>query len=44
MSDYKPGEMDVAEQEKTFSAFMRWTKKVAIICICVLIFLALFNS
>ena len=44
MSDFKPGEMDIAEQEKTFSGFMRWTKNGAIVCICVLIFLAIFNS
>ncbi|MXU66807.1 aa3-type cytochrome c oxidase subunit IV [Oceanomicrobium pacificus] len=44
MSDYKPGEMDITEQEKTFVGFIKvgiWTGAAAI---GVLIFLALFNS
>ncbi len=44
MSEHKHGEMDIAEQEKTFHGFMTWTKNVAIVCIAVLIFLAIFNS
>ncbi|MCX7645640.1 MAG: aa3-type cytochrome c oxidase subunit IV [Rhodobacteraceae bacterium] len=44
MADYKPGEMDIREQEKTFEGFIRWSVRVAIACIAVLIFLAIFNS
>ena len=44
MSDYKHGEMDITEHEKTFEGFIRWSKNVAIFSICVLIFLAIFNS
>lgn len=44
MSDYKPGEMDISDQEKTFAGFIRLATRVAIACIAVLIFLAIFNS
>ena len=44
MADYKHGEMDITEHEKTFAGFVRWSKNVAIFSICVLIFLAIFNS
>jgi hypothetical protein len=44
MSDHKHGEMDVSAQEEAFAGFMRWSKNVAIFSICVLIFLAIFNS
>lgn len=41
-SDYKRGEMDTAAQEKTFDGFVRWTVRIGIICILVIIFLALY--
>ena len=44
MADYKPGEMDIREHEKTFEGFIRWSVRVAIFSIAVLIFLAIFNS
>ena len=44
MSDHKHGEMDISAQEKAFEGFMTWSKNVAIFSICVLIFLAIFNS
>lgn len=44
MSDHKHGEMDVTTQEETFAGFVTWVKNVAILCIVVLIFLAIFNS
>ncbi len=44
MSEHKHGEMDISVQEKTFSGFITWSKNVVIVCICVLIFLAIFNS
>lgn len=44
MADYKPGEMDIRDQEKTFDGFILWSKRVAIVSIGILIFLAVFNS
>ncbi len=44
MSDYKPGEMDIRDHEKTFEGFVRWSTRIAIFSIGVLIFLAIFNS
>lgn len=44
MAEYKPGEMDIREHEKTFEGFVRWSVRVAIVSIAVLIFLAIFNS
>ncbi len=44
MADHKHGEMDISVHEKTFAGFMNWVKNVAIVCILVLIFLAIFNS
>ncbi|MCQ0091774.1 aa3-type cytochrome c oxidase subunit IV [Roseovarius sp. M141] len=41
---YKHGEMDTAVQEKTFDGFMKWVVRVAIVSICVLIFMALVNA
>jgi len=41
---FEPGEMDIAEQERTFHGFMRWTVNIAIACIAVLIFLAIFAT
>ncbi|QBY02255.1 aa3-type cytochrome c oxidase subunit IV [Rhodophyticola sp. CCM32] len=39
---YKHGEMDITTQEKTFNSFIRISMNVAIFCIGVVIFLALF--
>jgi small-conductance mechanosensitive channel len=44
MAEYKPGEMDIRAQEKTFEGFIRWTVRVVIVVIAVLIFLAVFNA
>lgn len=44
MAEYKPGSMDITEQEKTFEGFVRWSVRVAVASILVLIFLAIFNS
>lgn len=41
-NDYKRGEMNIEAQEKTFEGFMRWTVNIAILCILVVLFLALF--
>lgn len=44
MSDFKPGEMDITNQEKTFNGFISMVTKGAILCICILIFMALVNG
>ncbi len=44
MANYEPGSMDITEQEKTFEGFIRWSIRIAVASIAVLIFLAIFNS
>lgn len=44
MADHKHGSMNIEAHEKAFEGFMRWAKNVAIFAICVLIFLAIFNT
>lgn len=44
MAKFKPGEMNIAEQEKTFDGFVRWMVRGAAFSLGVLIFLAIFNS
>lgn len=44
MAEHKHGTMDTTTQEKTFDGFVRWSMRVAILSIGVLIFLAIFNS
>ena len=44
MAEFKHGEMDITDKEKTFEGFVRWSKNVAIVSILILIFLAIFNS
>ena len=44
MAEYKPGEMDISVQEKTFNGFISMVTKGAIISILILIFLALVNA
>jgi hypothetical protein len=41
-NDYKRGEMDITEQEKTFAGFMRMSVNVGIVVIAIIIFLAIF--
>jgi hypothetical protein len=36
-NDYKHGEMDITEQEKTFGGFMRYSVNIAIACIVIII-------
>lgn len=40
--NYKRGEMEISEQEKTFNGFMRYSVNIGIVCIAVVIFLAIF--
>jgi len=44
MDDYKHGEMNIDDHEKTFIGFVSATKYAVIAIFLVLIFLALFNS
>jgi hypothetical protein len=44
MAEHKHGSMDISEQEKTFDGFVRWSVRVAVVSIGILIFLAIFNS
>lgn len=44
MAEYKPGEMDITTQEKTFEGFVRWSVRMAVFSIGVLLFMAIFNS
>lgn len=43
-SDYKPGSMDIREQEKTFAGFIRMSIWVVVISIAILVFLGLVNA
>jgi hypothetical protein len=44
MAEYKPGEMETAEHEKTFEGFLRFWVYLFGAAIAILIFLALFNT
>ena len=44
MADHQHGEMDITAQERAFNGFIKWVKNGVIVCICILIFLAIFNS
>jgi len=44
MAEHKHGSMDVAEQERTFDGFIKFSIRVTIVCLAVLVFLAIFNS
>lgn len=41
---HKHGEMDITEQERTFDGFVKWSVRVSIAAICVLLFFALVNG
>ncbi len=44
MAEHKHGTMDIEAQERTFETFMKFVVRGAIVCLCILIFLAIFNS
>lgn len=44
MAEHEHGEMDVADQRKTFAGFIKFWMYLAGVTIGILIFLALFNS
>lgn len=41
MADYKPGEMEITEQEKTFAGFIKTGVWTSVIVVIALIFLAI---
>lgn len=43
MAEYHHGDMDIRDQQKTFQGFVRWSVRVAVAAIVVLVFLALAN-
>lgn len=44
MAEYKPGQMDITEHEKTFDGFVKMSVRVAIGSILLLIFIGLVNG
>jgi hypothetical protein len=42
--DHEPGTMDITRQEETFSTFMRFVTRMAVIIVVILIFLAIING
>ena len=44
MAEYKHGEMDISEQEKTFEGFISTTTKATIVILLILVFLALVGA
>ncbi|KEO52600.1 aa3-type cytochrome c oxidase subunit IV [Thioclava pacifica] len=44
MADYKPGNMDIRVQERTFAGFVRFVTVSVVVIICFLVFLALVNG
>lgn len=44
MADYKEGEMDITEQEKTFDGFMKFMTWSVVVLVVLLVFMAIFLS
>jgi len=44
MAEHEHGKMDVTEQEKTFAGFMKWTTRVVIVILVVLVLMAIYIS
>lgn len=44
MSEHKHGEMDISVQEQSFENFMKWSTRVGVFAILVLVFLAIFST
>ncbi|MEM9756780.1 MAG: aa3-type cytochrome c oxidase subunit IV [Pseudomonadota bacterium] len=41
---YKHGEMDIEEHKKTFDLFIKYSKRVAIAAVAVVVFLAIYAT
>jgi hypothetical protein len=44
MAEHKHGSMNITNQEKVFDGFIKMVTRGAILCICILIFMALVNG
>jgi hypothetical protein len=44
MAEYKPGQMDITEHEKTFDGFIKMSIRVAIAAILIIVFAGLVNG
>ncbi|WP_305969372.1 MULTISPECIES: aa3-type cytochrome c oxidase subunit IV [unclassified Mameliella] len=44
MAEHKHGSMDITVQEKTFEGFIKFTIRTVIVILCIVIFMAIFNS
>ncbi|MEJ6707876.1 MAG: aa3-type cytochrome c oxidase subunit IV [Amylibacter sp.] len=44
MANHEHGKMDTSAQEVVFDGFIKWSIRIGTASICVLIFLAIFNS
>ena len=44
MANHEHGKMNVDDQLETFDGFIRWSIRISVVSIAVLIFLAIFNS
>ncbi len=44
MADHEHGSMNIDQHEKTFEGFVKWSTRVAVFSIGVLLFLAIFWS
>lgn len=44
MAEHEHGTMDISAHETTFVGFVRWTVRVIVASLLVLVFLAIFNS
>lgn len=44
MAEYKPGQMDITEHEKTFDGFVKMSTRVAVASILIIIFIGLVNG
>jgi CHASE3 domain sensor protein len=44
MAEHKHGSMDITAQQKTFDGFISFTIRTVIVILCLVIFMAVFNS
>ena len=44
MAEHKQGKMDISDQERTFEYFVRWTGRIVIAILVILVLLALINA
>ena len=44
MAKHEHGSMDITDQEAAFEGFIRWSIRIGVSSIVILVFLAIFNS